>query len=167
MKTIVRIIDNCTSDNAYNDWKESVEQIVNGELIVHCEIANSDYNNVVEDVKNYQTDINDFKKQTTVIAKGYSQGDYINYTLYHNEKEDSKPLRWLVEELEKTFTHQHDYWVEKFERAEIDGKTFDAEPHDYTSFCIRHDEFPDREEVRESYIAIYGEDFDEIIVDIN
>ena len=61
----------------------------------------------------------------------------------------------------------NDYWVEKFEQTEINGKKFNAEPHDHTSFCIRHIEFPEKEEVLEEYIEIYGKDFDESIIEID
>ena len=73
----------------------------------------------------------------------------------------------LIEELKKSFTHMNDYWVAKTEQEEINGKKFNAEPHEYTSFYIRHIEFPDKEDVLKEYVERYGEDFDECIIDID
>jgi len=76
-------------------------------------------------------------------------------------------LRLLIDELKKTFTHNNDYIVEKFEREYFNGKKFDSDPHYYTSFCIRHIEFPEEEDILKEYISIYGEDYDEVIIETN
>ena len=92
--------------------------------------------------------------------------------MYYNEKDLNTPrLRMyfssLVEDLERTFTHFNDFFVEKFEQTEINGKKFNAEPHDNAKFCISHTEFPDKEEIIKEYNEIYGEDYDEFLIEIN
>ena len=162
MKTVIRISTDYNGYGSYEDRNENISNLVNEGMEVHCEVVNNRLINIVEDVKNYQTSKDDFKKVTTVTATGYVQGDLQDYRLYHNEEEGSNDLTLLVEELKKTFTHHNNYLVEKFEREEINGKNFDAEPHDYTTFHIRHIEFPSEEEILEEYLAIYGKDYDDV-----
>ena len=167
MKTIIKISTDYHSTLSHDEFLENIENIVNDGLDCFCEIKNDNLINVVEEKKNYFSAKEDYKNKTIVEAKGYSQGDWQTYTIYHNEKEGSNNLSMLVEELEKTFTHQNDYFVENFEQTEINGKKFNSEPHDYTSFCIRHIEFPEKEDVLKEYIEIYGEDYDECIIKID
>lgn len=168
MKTVIRISTDYNGDCSIQERNDNIYNLVNdGGIQVHCEISNDRIVNIVEDIKNYSTNREDFKNVTIVDAVGYSQGDWQQYSLYHNEDEDSQELGWLVDELKKSFTHYNDYIVEKFDREEINGKNFDADPHDYTSFCVRHIEFPDKEDVLKEYIAIYGEDYDEVEICID
>lgn len=166
MKTVIRITNDYNSNEAYEDFINSVSSLLEEAPKVFCEVSNDQFQNNVERLKNYHSDPSEFRNKTTFTAKGYSQGDWQTFTLYHNCKEDNQYFSALVEELKKSFTHMNDYFVEKFERAEIDGKTFDAEPYDYTGFSIRHIEFPESEDVKEAYIECYGGDFDECIIDI-
>ena len=167
MKTVIRISTDYNGDCSLRERNDNIYNLVNDCIEVHCEISNTRMVNIIEGVKNYSTNKEDFKNVTHVIASGYVQGDYQEYKLYHNQPEGDNDLRLLVEELEKTFTHYNDYVVEKFEREEINGKNFDADPHDYTAFCVRHIEFPDKEDVLKEYIAIYGEDYDEVEICID
>ena len=167
MKTIIKITNDHYSTASHDEFLENVNCIVNDGLEVFCEIENNRMTNVVEHQKNYIFNKEDAKNKTIVEATGYSQGDWQTYILYHNVEDNNNDLQLLIEELEKTFTHMNDYWVEKFEQTEINGKKFNAEPHDHTSFCIRHIEFPEKEEVLEEYIEIYGKDFDESIIEID
>lgn len=165
MKTIIRISNDITGDTAYNEFCDEIYYLVNDANIeVECEVKNDSYINIVEEKKNYSTSGTKFLYKTEVEAKSYSQGDWQTYILYHNAERDNETLQRLVEELKKSFTHLNSYCVEKFERMEVDGKNFDAEPHDMTWFAIRDIEFPRESDVRASYIDIYGEDFDEIII---
>lgn len=167
MKTVIRISTNYSGEQSYQDRDDSIYNIVNEGIEVHCEIANNRMINIVEEIKNYSTNRDDFKNKTTVSAIGYVQSEWQDYELYHNEEDGSNDLELLIEELKKTFTHHNNYFVEKFEREEINGKNFDSEPHDYTFFHIRHIEFPDKEDVLKEYIDIYGKDYDEVIIEIN
>jgi hypothetical protein len=73
----------------------------------------------------------------------------------------------LCEQLGRTFTHKNDYWCEKFEYMEVDGKMFiSPEPYDCTSMSVTHIEFPKEEDIKAEYISIYGEDFDKIEINI-
>lgn len=168
MKTVVRITNDYQSDNAYQSWREDIKDLLNEtDLMVSCSIANTRMRNTVEELKDYQTFEGDFEKTTTVQATGYVQAEWQTYTIKHNEEDDDANLAELVSLLKKTFTHKNDYSVEIFERAEIDGKNFDADPHEHQSFSITHIEFPDKDDVKKAYVEIYGEDFDEIEVNIN
>jgi hypothetical protein len=167
MKTVIRISNDYLSNDAYNNHVEEIDTLVNEHINCHCEVANKTFHNLVEEQKRYATTKDEFKNKTIVDAIGYSQGDWQQYTIYHNLEEDSKELCWLIDELKKSFTHMNDYVVEKFEREEINGKNFDAEPHDYTSFSIRDIEFPEKNDILERYNYIYGIDYDEVILDIN
>ena len=167
MKTVIRITNDYQNDGAYRQYIEEIDNLVNVEVNCYCEIANNDYINVIEQQKRYATTKDEFKNVTVVEARGYSQGDWQQYTVYHDLEDDSKELGWLVGELKNSFTHMNDYQVEKFEREEINGKNFDAEPHDYTALPIRHTEFPDKDDVLKEYNEIYGEDYDECIIEID
>ena len=167
MKTVLRISLEYTGSVSHESFMEELIYLVNEtDLEILCKIKNDKFINPVEQAKNYSTDGVKFKYKTTVEAKGYSQSDWQEYTIYHNVEKDNENLIRLVDELKKSFTHMNDYWVEKFEREEINGKNFDAEPHDYTSFCIRDIEFPDEDDVLKTYLDIYGKDYDEVIINI-
>jgi len=166
MRTVIRITTDYQNDGAYRDFLDEIDYLVNDEVNCFCEIANNTFRNVVEDRKRYAATKDEFKNTTVVDATGYSQGDWQRYTIHHDLEQDDKRLEWLVNELKKSFTHMNDYIVEKFEREEINGKNFDAEPHDYAYFSIRHTEFPDKDDVLEEYHAIYGVDYDECIIEI-
>jgi len=167
MKTVIRISTNYMGDLSTEERNNSIDSIVNGGIKVHCEIENNRMVNIVEDIKNYQTDKEDFKNKIVIHATGYTQSEWQRYTVYHNETEENKELDILIEELERSFTHQNEYLVQKFERETINGKIFDAEPHDITTFCIRHIEFPEEEDVLKEYLEIYGKDYDEVILEID
>ena len=167
MKTIIKITNDHYSTASHDEFLENVNYIVNEEIDCFCEVKNDRLANIIEEQKNYFSHKDEYKNKTIIEAKGYSQGDWQTYILYHNLDDDNEHILSLVDLLEKTFTHMNDYWVEKFEQTEINGKKFNAEPHDHTSFCIRHIEFPEKEEVLEEYIEIYGKDFDEYIIKID
>jgi hypothetical protein len=171
MKTIIKITEDNYSDIAFIQWKEDINYLVN-EVDVFCQIANNKYNNRVEKEKRYSSTEEDYKNTITIIAKGYSQSEWQEYTLHYNENELITPQQRtyfsdLIKQLERTFTHKHSYSVEKFEQTEIEGKTFNAEPHDYDSFCISHTEFPDKVDIEEEYNARYGIDYDIMIIDVD
>lgn len=168
MKTVIRITNNYQSDDAHREWKEDISYFVNEELKpLQAVTGNNRFQNVVEDVKDYSVEESELENVSTVVAKGYVQGDWQEYTIYHNQdREDEKFVKFL-ELLKRSFTHKNDYWVEKFERTGIDGKTFDAQPHDHTSFSITHIEFPSEEDVLKEYQDIYGKDFDEYEINID
>ena len=167
MKTIIRISQDLYGNQSFDDFKESISYIVNECISCYCEVKNDSFINTVEASKKYATTKGEFKKKTTVKAIGYSQSDWQEYTIHHNLEDDNKELKRLVSELKKSFTHFNDYIVEKFESEEINGKTFNSEPYDYTNFSIRHTEFPSEKDVLNEYIDLQGEDFDKSILDLN
>lgn len=166
MKTNIRISTDYYSQGAYSEFRDEINYLVNECIECYCEVKNNSLVNQVEEEKNYTSHKGQFKNKTIVEAKGYSQGEWQTYTLHHNLDENNDDLMRLVDELEKSFTHMNDYTVEKFESEEINGKVFNAEPHDYTNFSIRHIEFPDEDDVLKEYLEIYGKDFDECITDL-
>ncbi len=170
MKTVIRINNDYHSQASYQDWRDEINQLVNSNdfgVDVYCEISNDRLLNPVEEEKNYLSSKDDYKNVTCVTAKGYSQGDWQEYKLYHNCDENDKALKALVKLLERSFTHFNDYFVEKFERTEIDGKVFNAEPHDFTNIIVDWIEFPEKEDVLKAYNEIYGEDYDEVEFNLN
>tara|TARA_R110002153_G_C12989937_1_gene463779 strand:- start:35 stop:550 length:516 start_codon:yes stop_codon:yes gene_type:complete len=171
MKTIIEISNDYNSDFCYQTKVEDVNYLVS-ELDVFCELRNSNYINIIEQEKIYNSEKQDYKNKIIINAKGYSQSEWQDYILYYNENELSTPQKrmefsCLVKHLERTFTHQNDYIVTKYEQTEIDGKIFNSEPFDYTNFCIDYIEFPNNEDIINEYIALYGEDFDEFIIEDN
>jgi len=166
MKTIIEIKNNYDGDGAYHEFIDEVSFFVN-EIELHCEVSNDRFTNIVEQQKNYFTDKSKFKHKTVVEAKGYSQGDWEEYTIFHNEPKDSTMLQGLVDELEKTFTHMNDYVAEVYEQTEVDGKIFNAEPHEHIYFSIRHTEFPEKDDVLSEFDSLFGLEYDEITINID
>lgn len=164
--TLVTIENDYYSGNAYQQWKEDINYLVN-ELDLFCTIGNNRMINVIEQEKRYSSSKEDYNNSIHVTAKGYSQGDWQNYTLYYNEKDLSTPeLRMyfsdLIKQLEKTFTHQNDYNVMKYEVITVNGEEFTGESFDSACFSVTHTEFPDKDEVLKEYISIYDEDYDKV-----
>ena len=171
MKTIIEISNDYNSDFCYQTKVEDINYLVN-ELDVFCELRNTNYINIIEQEKRYNSEKEDYKNKIIINAKGYSQSDWQDYILYYNENELSTPQKRmyfsnLVKHLEREFTHQNDYIAKKYEQTKIDGKIFNSEPFDYTCFYIDDIEFPNNEDIIKEYIALYGEDFDEFIIEDN
>ena len=162
--TLITIENDYYSDNAYQMWKEDINYLVN-EIDIFCSIDNDRMINVVEREKRYTSTVYDYKNEIKITAKGYSQGDCITYTIQYNETDLKTPEQRmyfsdLIKQLEKTFTHQNDYNVMKYEVITIDGEEFKGESFDSTCFSVTHIEFPDKDDVLKEYISIYGEDYD-------
>ena len=172
MKTLVRISTDYFSNLSDDLYKEDINFLVN-ELNVCCNVDNNHFINIAEQEKRYNSSPEDYTNKITIEAKGYSQNEWQVYTLCYNENElqtneDKARFNGLIEQLKKTFTHRNDYFCEKLEYTEIDGKKFiNPEPFDMTSFSITNIEFPNKEDIKEIYVSIYGEDFDEIEINID
>ena len=167
MKTVIRIGVEYMSNGAFEEWKEEIEYIVNNEVDVEVEVENDRYVNVVKEVCTRDLS-GEYDSLTRVQATGYSQGDWQAYKVrYKSEDEDNPHFKALLVLLERSFTHKHDYSVQKFMRTEVDGVVFNAEPHDYTWFSITDVEFPDKEDVLKAYQYQYGEDYDEVELDLD
>ena len=162
MKTIIEITNDYNSTNSYDLYKENLQELTK-DMDIYVTIENNLYINPI--TENYG-EVENFDYKLIVSAKGYSQSDWQVYNIYHNNKEDES-LEYLIELLERSFTHFNDYFVSKFDRQEINSKDFNAEPHDYTSFSITDIEFPSEEDVIKTYNDIYGKDYDEVIVSID
>ena len=152
------------SGSAHADYIEEINELVN-ENNIFCVVKNSRYNNIIEDAKEYSSEIEDFTKNVIVEAKGYSQGDWQTYILYYNDYSDS--LDRLIKALEKTFTHKNDYIVNKYEVIIIDGEEYTSEIIYSTWFSITNIEFPENEDIIEEYNSQYGIDYDKIEIEIN
>ena len=164
MKTLVRITEDFDTSIAWEMKTEDINYLVN-ELDVYCDISNDNYLNLVEQEKRYYSEKEDYSNSVTIEAKGYSQGDWQEYTLYYNEGDfDTLQQRAyfdsLIEHLKRTFTHQSQFNVEKIEVIIKDDKTFYSEPFDHTSLCIDYIEFPEEDDIKEAYINMFGEDYD-------
>lgn len=152
------------SGSAHADYIEEINELVN-EINIFCVVKNSRYNNIIEDAKEYSSEIEDFTKNVIVEAKGYSQGDWQTYILYYNDYSDS--LDRLIKALKKTFTHKNDYIVNKYEVITIDGEEYTSEIIDSTWFSITDIEFPENKDIIEEYNSQYGIDYDKIEIEIN
>lgn len=165
MKTIIRITPDYNASLSYDEWCDDISEIVNS-IDVHFEIDNRNFINRPRQLQKDHYHHTELLKQTIVNVTGYSKSDWQTYTIYHNLEDDNEQLLQLIDLLQKQFTHQNDYIVEKFEQVEVNEKVYTSDPHDYTSFCIRDIEFPNDEQVLNRYIEHYGIDYDEAIVEI-
>ena len=162
MKTIIEITNDYNSNDSFDFYKENLQELTK-DMDIYVTVENNSYINPITDSYG---EAENFDYKLIVSAKGYSQSDWQVYNIYHNNKKDEK-LEYLTELLERSFTHFNDYSVSKFDRQEINGKDFDAEPHDFTTFSITDIEFPSEEDVISTYNDIYGKDYDEVVVSID
>ena len=157
-------------DLAQMNKKENINMILN-EINVLCFIKNKDYLNIIEDQKGYETYKKDYSNSVNISAKGYTQSEWQEYTLFYDIDKDNKIeviyLNDLIKHLERTFTHDNNYLASKREVIIIEGKEFKEDPHDYTTFCITWDEFPDKKEVQRSYNDFYGKDYDKLFINLD
>lgn len=172
MKTLLRITKDNYTNSSYEYFIEDINYLVN-ELNVFCEVKNKNYSNIIENNKRYQSSIEDYKNKISIEATGYCQGDWQKYILHYNENELNTPQQRmyfasLIKQLKRSFTHFNDYFCEKFEYIESDGKKYiQDESFDSTGFVIDNIEFPSEEDVQNEYVAMYGIDFDTIEININ
>ena len=163
-KILLKIEADYFSGSAHDLYMEEINELIN-EINIFCVVKNNRYNNIVEDLKKYSSEIEDFTKNVLVNAKGYSQGDWQTYIIYYNDYSDS--LDRLIKILKKTFTHKNDYWVNKYEVITVDGEEYTSDVIDSTSFSIIDIEFPETEDIIAEYNFIYGADYDKVEVEIN
>jgi hypothetical protein len=150
---------------SYDFWNDDIRYILE-QLDLHCEISNNHLINIVNDLNKNKTYKDDYNTKTIVNATGYCQSDWQTYKLYYNKDIDSDLLSQLIKLLERSFTHQNDYIVTKKEVIIIKGKEYET-IEDYTSFCINHIEFPEDDDIIKEYIAIYGKDYNEYVINNN
>ena len=163
-KILLKIEADYFSGSAHDLYMEEINELIN-EINIFCVVKNNRYNNIVEDLKKYSSEIEDFTKNVLVNAKGYSQGDWQTYIIYYNDYSDS--LDRLIKILKKTFTHKNDYFVNKYEVVTVDGEEYTSAVVDSTSFSIIDIEFPETEDIIAEYNFMYGADYDKIEVEIN
>ena len=163
-KILLKIEADYFSGSAHDLYMEEINELIN-EINIFCVVKNNRYNNIVEDLKKYSSEIEDFTKNVLVNAKGYSQGDWQTYIIYYNDYSDS--LDRLIKILKKTFTHKNDYWVNKYEVITVDGEEYTSDVIDSTSFSIIDIEFPETEDIIAEYNFMYGADYDKVEVEIN
>ena len=162
-RTEVSIGIDYMSNLSYDYFIEDTESVAS-EIDFFCEVSNSNFNNIIE---KYNSNQDDYKNTFTISAIGYSQGDWQDYIIQTNEEEFSDKINELRRLLERSFTHQNDYYANKYDTIIIDGEEFQGDAYDHTTFAINHTEFPDKEEVFNEYIAIYGNDADKITINID
>jgi len=164
METIIKIeIENDYSSTLSYDFRNEEISYLLEELDLHCEISNNRMINIVDELNKNKTYKEDYTTKTVVNAEGYCQSDWQTYKLYHNKDIDSNLLSQLIILLERSFTHQNDYFVTKKEVVTIKGKEYET-IEDYTSFCINHIEFPEDNDIIKAYIEYHGKDYDEYII---
>jgi len=154
MKTILKIENDYNSNLSFDYWKEIFSET---DFKFYIESVNKSFYLPIENEHEKQQ----FKNCKIIEAKGYSQSDWQTYKIYFN----GELPEYIETALKRTFTHKNDYTVSKYEQAEINGKIFNAEPHDYTIFCIEHIEFPNENDIINEYNNIFGKDYDKYIID--
>ena len=159
MKTLVKIENDYLTSHAYDEWKEDINYLAS-ELDILCTIRNRDYSSI--EVQNTK-EKDDYSEVIIIEAKGYSQGEWQDYVIYYDKWSDT--LSNLCEELKKTFTHKHNYFVSKHDIIELDGKKYTGEAYDHTGFIICDVEFPNENKIIETYIEYWGKDYD--IIEFN
>ena len=162
MKTIIEITNDYNSNDSFDLYNQQLIELKK-DMDIYVTVENNNFNSPIKDSYG---EAEDFNYKLIVSAKGYVQSEWQVYNIYHNNKKDEK-LEYLTELLERRFTHFNDYFVSKFDRQEINGKDFDAEPHDFTTFSITDIEFPSEEDVIKTYNDFYGKDYDEVVVSID
>lgn len=154
MKTIIKIQNDYYNNLSFDYWKETFTET---DKEFYIEISNKNFMLPCENKHNKE----DFKNSKTIEATGYSQSEWQTYKIYFN----GKLPEYIETALKRTFTHKNNYFVEKYEQTEINGKIFESEMLECTSFCVDHIEFPTKEEIEKEYLSIYGKDFDKIIIE--
>ena len=155
MKTIIKIKRDYRSGLSFDYWREIFTET---ETEFYIEIKNTNFMLPCENKHNKEY----FENSKKINAIGYSQSDWQMYKIYFN----GILPEYIETALKHTFTHRNDYFAEKYEQTEIDGKIFKSEILDCTSFCINCIEFPEEEDIEQAYIEINGKDFDEIKIQI-
>ena len=163
MKTIIEITNDYNSNNSFDLYNQQLKELTK-DMDIYVTVDNFFVS--TNPIQDSYGEAENFNYKLIVSAKGYSQSEWQVYNIYHNNKKDEK-LEYLTELLERRFTHFNDYFVSKFDRQEINGKDFDAEPHDFTTFSITDIEFPSEEDVIKTYNDFYGKDYDEVVVSID
>jgi len=179
-KTIYTIKNDYDSNNAWDMYLDDLKNIVNYELkdkvyITHDNnkyrgMGISEYHNPNDDEPEEIEELRkEYPESFTVIAKGYSKGDYVEYTVNHKDNLSEEELSFLYilkEELSRVFTHKNDYFVIVKELA---GGGWER-VIDTLGFSITDIEFPDEDDVKrylvEQHEIELSEDV-EIICDIN
>ena len=161
-KIKIEISEDYNSTLSYDNRNDEISYFLEG-LDLYCEISNNRMINIVNKLNKTKTYKDDYNTKTIVNAKGYCQSDWQTYKLYHNKDIDSDSLAQLIILLERSFTHQNDYFVTKKEVVTIKGKEYET-IEDYTSFCINHIEFPEDNDIIKAYIEYHGKDYDEYII---
>ena len=124
MKNIAKITRDYDSQLSDDMWNEDLNEYIQS-LDVFIEKCNRQFS--FDAIRNQRRGFEEFDNsnngnaQCIVIdAKGYSQSEWENFTLYY--KCSDKEVNPLVEHLKKTFTHRNDYLVENVEEL-ITGHT--------------------------------------------
>ena len=96
MKKVIRINKDYDSQLSWEDRNDDIAFIINEQIDVVCEIENTSLINIVEDNRNHiAPDKSEFDAKTIVTAKGYSQGDWQQYTLYHHSDDKERQSIYL------------------------------------------------------------------------
>ncbi len=156
MKTLVKI--EATYDGHSHEMKlEDIQEAISG-IDLYCETSNKRF---IDIVNKKVGEKDDYYYQEVIQAKGYSQGEWQTYNIYHSE-DDIDRLRTL---LERTFTHENDYIASLYHYTEINDVRFVAEDcFDRTMFSVDDIEFPEKEDIIKRYEEIEGKNYDELLI---
>lgn len=168
-KTQIKLtIENDYNSNLSHQLKtESIQNLLT-ELDLFCEVSNHNFYNIIKELQPNKTYKDDYKDSLIVNAKGYYQGDWQEYKIFYNKKDTNiKTLNCLVDELEKSFTHEHDYIAKVNELIIINDKTYIGNNAEYYSFYINDIEFPNQNDVLNEFNYIYGIKYDILEIDID
>ena len=167
-KTINLSISTCNdSQNAWDNYIDDINYVVN-ELNIHCEISNNRLVNIIEQQQTYISDINDYKNNTVIESKGYSQSDWQTYNLHYNDfesKEQEALFDYLIKLLKRSFTHFNNYYFELIESIIVEGKEYEnKEPIENGVFIIDWIESPNNDDILAAFNNEYGLNYDKHVI---
>lgn len=168
-KVKVTIENDYNSQHSHDSWIEEISEFVNNQDTspIVAVTQNNRLNNVIEDAKNYNTDIATLNKCFTVIAKGYSQAEWQETKVWHKEGLTKKDIEYLTNLLQRQFTHKNDYWISKSDVITQDGRKYESEVYDCTPLTIDYIEFPEEKDIIKAYNESYGIDYDILEVNVD
>lgn len=151
-KTIeLRVSNDYDSGYAHEIYREQLMEL-SEDLDIAVHNSNRRMGSILPNKKTY-TD--GYVQSIVVGCTGYSQSEWDEYTIHYNVM--TADLSMLIEDLEKLFTHKHDYMVKEIEILDS-GHELGLETY---VINISHIEFPDKKDVLEA-IEDQGIEFDNI-----
>jgi hypothetical protein len=101
-----------SSNTSWDLYVDNLKYLLEG-LDVKIENTNPRNTNILKDQNNYKKR-SEYKGYLKANPKGYSQGEWDEYTIYFDYTKDDEEfarIEDIIEELERLYTHKNDYQV--------------------------------------------------------